>query len=66
MRILYHHRIASKDGQITHIEEMVDALRALGHEVQVVGPDVHRSDTGQGGSAGWVGRLKSIFAGHRL
>ena len=63
MRILYHHRIASKDGQITHIEEMVDALRALGHEVQVVGPDVHRSDTGQGGSAGWVGRLKSILPG---
>ena len=63
MRILYHHRIASRDGQITHIEEMVDALRAEGHEVQVVGPDVHRSDTGQGGSAGWVGRLKATLPG---
>lgn len=58
MRILYHHRIASKDGQITHIEEMVEALRALGHEVRLVGPDVHQSDTGKGGSAGWVGTLK--------
>ena len=61
MRILYHHRIASKDGQITHIEEMVSALRALGHEVRLVGPDVHQSDTGQGGSAGWVGSLKKAL-----
>jgi glycosyltransferase involved in cell wall biosynthesis len=38
MRILYHHRIRSKDGQYVHIEEMVGALRALGHEVIVVGP----------------------------
>lgn len=61
MRILYHHRIASKDGQITHIEEMVEALRALGHEVQVVGPDVHTRDRGQGGSPGWVGKLKAAL-----
>jgi glycosyltransferase involved in cell wall biosynthesis len=63
MRILYHHRIASKDGQITHIEEMVEALRGLGHEVAVVGPAVHKSDTGQGGSAGWVGTLKARLPG---
>ena len=61
MRILYHHRIASKDGQITHIEEMVGALRALGNEVRLVGPEVHNSDTGQGGSAGWVGTLKKAL-----
>jgi glycosyltransferase involved in cell wall biosynthesis len=61
MRILYHHRIASKDGQITHIEEMVHALEALGHEVRLVGPEVHRGDSGQGGSAGWVGRLKATL-----
>ncbi len=63
MRILYHHRIASKDGQSTHIEEMVEALGHLGHEVRVVGPDVHQSDTGEGGSAGWVGRLKATLPG---
>ena len=63
MRILYHHRIASKDGQITHIEELVEALRGLGHELLVVGPEVHQTDTGQGGSAGWVGRLKSTLPG---
>lgn len=61
MRILYHHRIASKDGQITHIEEMVEALRSLGHKVRVVGPDVHESDSGRGGSAGWVGLLKAAL-----
>ncbi len=58
MRILYHHRIASKDGQITHIEEMVHALTELGHEVRLVGPEVHQGDSGQGGSPGWVGQLK--------
>ena len=61
MRILYHHRIASKDGQITHIEEMVSALRELGHEVLLVGPEVHKGDSGQGGSAGWVGKLKATL-----
>jgi glycosyltransferase involved in cell wall biosynthesis len=63
MRILYHHRIASRDGQFTHIEEMVEALRLQGHEVRVVGPQVHQSDNGQGGSAGWVGRLKATLPG---
>lgn len=59
MRILYHHRIASKDGQITHIEEMVEALTDLGHEVRIVGPEVHHGDSGSGGSPGWVGKLKT-------
>lgn len=63
MRILYHHRVASRDGQFTHIEEMVRALRALGHQVEVVGPDVHQSDSGQGGSPGWVGWLKRCLPG---
>jgi len=36
MKILYHHRTASKDGQAVHIEEMIDAMRSLGHEVRVV------------------------------
>ena len=26
MRILYHHRIRSKDGQYVHIEELIDAV----------------------------------------
>lgn len=39
MRILYHHRTASKDGQAVHIEELIHALRAEGHEVMVVAPN---------------------------
>ena len=38
LRILYHHRIRSKDGQFVHLEEMVNALRGAGHEVVVCGP----------------------------
>jgi glycosyltransferase involved in cell wall biosynthesis len=57
MRILYHHRIHSKDGQFVHLEEMVAALRALGHEVLIVGPPaVEREQFGAGG--GLVGLLK--------
>jgi glycosyltransferase involved in cell wall biosynthesis len=59
MRILYHHRIASRDGSATHVEEMVRALRGLGHEVQVCAPGMYEKDTGQGGSPGWVGALKA-------
>ncbi len=47
MRILYSHRIQSHDGQSVHIEELVGALRAAGHEVLVVGPSLYaRSDFG--------------------
>ncbi|HTW69121.1 MAG TPA: glycosyltransferase family 4 protein [Acetobacteraceae bacterium] len=38
MRILYSHRIQSRDGQSVHVEELIAALRSLGHEVLVVGP----------------------------
>jgi glycosyltransferase involved in cell wall biosynthesis len=58
MRFLYHHRIASKDGQNTHIEEVIRALEALGHSGRIVAPEVYKTDTGEGGSAGWVGTLK--------
>ncbi len=38
MRILYSHRVQSRDGQSVHIEELVAAFRSAGHEVLVVGP----------------------------
>ena len=62
MRILYHHRTASKDGQAVHIEEMVGALRALGHEVRVVAP-APAADEGaaMGGQVGWVHRLRAAL-----
>jgi glycosyltransferase involved in cell wall biosynthesis len=38
MRILFHHRIASRDGQAVHIEELIAALRRQGHDTVLVGP----------------------------
>ncbi len=38
MKILYLHRIRSKDGQAVHLEELIEALKGLGHEVVLVGP----------------------------
>src|ERR1035438_2492939 len=57
MKILYHHRTASKDGQAVHIEELIGALREIGHEVRVVGPEIGAG--GMGAEAGWVQRLKT-------
>ena len=42
LRILYSHRIRSRDGQSVHLEAMVAAFRALGHDVMVVGPRPYR------------------------
>lgn len=60
MRVLYHHRTASKDGQAVHIEEMIAALRTLGHEVCVVAPSVSDDDE-MGGQVGWVQHLRKIL-----
>lgn len=38
MKILYHHRTRSRDGQSVHIDEMIEALQAEGVSVHVVGP----------------------------
>ena len=38
MKILYHHRVGSRDGQAVHIDELIHAFRTLGHEVVVVAP----------------------------
>ena len=38
MRILFHHRVASRDGQAVHLEELITALQRLGHETILVGP----------------------------
>jgi glycosyltransferase involved in cell wall biosynthesis len=60
MKILYHHRIASKDGQFVHIEEIVNALTEQGHNVTVVGPNVAESgDFGHDG--GFVTKLKKML-----
>ena len=60
MKILYHHRTASKDGQAVHIDELIAALRDLGHEVRVVAPQ-QPSGEGMGAEVGWVQRLRAML-----
>jgi glycosyltransferase involved in cell wall biosynthesis len=62
MKILYHHRIRSKDGQFVHVEELIGAFRSLGHEVRVVGPE-HVENEAFGADAGWVATLKQHLPG---
>ncbi|MEJ0020571.1 MAG: glycosyltransferase family 4 protein [Acetobacteraceae bacterium] len=58
MRILYSHRIQSRDGQSVHLEEMVAALRAQGHEVLVVGPGLYQQ-AAFGGESRLVALIRS-------
>lgn len=62
MKILFHHRIASRDGQSVHIEELIAALRRQGHETVLVGPPGFGA-TGFGGSSALVDRLKRLAPG---
>jgi len=58
MKILYHHRTRSKDGQNVHIEELIAALRRRGHEVIVVAPPaMEAAEFGDDG--GMIARLKA-------
>ncbi|MEO0412720.1 MAG: glycosyltransferase family 4 protein [Pseudomonadota bacterium] len=61
-KILYHHRTASRDGQRVHIDEMVAAWHADGHQVIMVEPGTGASgDMGQ--SSGLIQTLKSYLPG---
>src|SRR2546428_2801986 len=57
MKILYHHRIRSKDGQYVHVEEMINALKALGHEIVLVAPTAIEKEE-FGADAGMVAWMK--------
>ena len=58
MRILYSHRIQSRDGQSVHVEELIAALRELGHEVLVVGPGFYEQAE-FGGESGLVAAIRA-------
>jgi glycosyltransferase involved in cell wall biosynthesis len=62
MKILYHHRTASKDGQDVHIEEMIAAMRRQGHEVLVVAPRAAKV-AAFGHDGGLVARIKRVLPG---
>src|SRR5690606_28465695 len=50
----------SRDGQSVHIDELVRALRGLGHEVRIVGPSQH-AQASFGSDAGLIDRLKKAI-----
>ena len=58
MRILYSHRIQSRDGQSVHVEALVAALRDLGHDVLVVGPGFYEQAE-FGGESSFVAALRA-------
>ena len=58
MRILYSHRIQSRDGQSVHVEELISALRKLGHEVLVVGPGFYEN-AHFGGESRFISLIRS-------
>src|ERR1700688_401211 len=62
MRILYSHRIQSRDGQSVHVEELVAALRQAGHEVLVAGPSFYQQ-SGFGGESRLIARLRPLLPG---
>ena len=57
LRILYHHRIAATDGMRVHVTELVNALRARGHQVLLVGPGEQASQAAVAGPASRLERL---------
>jgi len=62
LKILYHHRVASKDGQYVHVAEIVNALRDLGHSVTVVEPkSTQRKEFGTG--SGLVKNIRRYLPG---
>jgi glycosyltransferase involved in cell wall biosynthesis len=62
MRILYSHRINSRDGQGVHVDELVAAFRAEGHEVLIVGPAAYHS-TSFGGESSSFARWRRLLPG---
>ena len=62
MRILYSHRIQSHDGQGVHIEALIAALRAAGHEVCVVGPPAYDA-VALGGESPTLARIRRLLPG---
>jgi glycosyltransferase involved in cell wall biosynthesis len=65
MKILYSHRIQSRDGQSVHLEAMVKALRAAGHEVRVIGPSLYDKAEFGGESRG-LATLRRLLPGWAL
>jgi glycosyltransferase involved in cell wall biosynthesis len=62
LRILYSHRIQSRDGQGVHLQALVDALRGEGHEVLIVGPAAFEKAE-LGGESGFFSAVRRMLPG---
>jgi glycosyltransferase involved in cell wall biosynthesis len=62
VKILYSHRIQSRDGQSVHLDAMVGALRQAGHEVRVAGPALY-DKAGFGGESRLVALVRRLLPG---
>jgi glycosyltransferase involved in cell wall biosynthesis len=60
VKILYHHRVGSKDGQAVHIEELIAALKRRGHVITLVAPPA-AAEQDFGADAGFVDTLKRLL-----
>ena len=60
MRILYSHRVQSRDGQGVHIEELLNALRNAGNQVLVVGPGAYQRAE-LGGESASIATIRRIL-----
>ena len=60
MKILYHHRTVSKDGQDVHITELINAFREKGHEVIIVSPPT-QDDAAFGAGGGRFDLIKKLI-----
>lgn len=60
MKILYHHRVAARDGMDVHITELVRAFRDQGHDVLMVGPE-RGSESNFGKSGTLVSKLRQFL-----
>ncbi|MDA7492867.1 glycosyltransferase [bacterium] len=60
MKILYHHRIASKDGQYVHVQELTNAMLEHGHQLTFVAPGFTKA-SGFGDEGGIATKLKAML-----
>lgn len=58
-KIIYHHRIASADGQLVHLNAILEQFKKQGHDVTLVGPKIHPEvPKDQQGKQSLVSKLK--------
>lgn len=62
LRVLYHHRIASKDGMYVHIEELTNAMLEKGIELEFVCPGFNQQSA-FGSEGGFTARLRAKLPG---